>query len=152
MFRIYKNIFNKITGKEKPKRKTMARKKLLSPQQKANILAKIKSGAGKIIKTQGTAYAQKFGLTPATARPTVTRTAVKVPKPPPTVKVKPMPIKKVKPVSKPAPKPAPIVIPEKNFWKDRIDMGFIKPTGTQLVIGGTATVIGGALLIKAIRR
>lgn len=115
---IYSAIFRKITGNEKKpkqKRKTMARKKLLSPEQKAKIVAGIKKGAGNVIKYS----AGK-----------------------PTVKVK----------AKPAPKKAPTkTVPAKNFWNDKIDMGFIKPTGKQLVIGASVTVVGGALIYRAVK-
>lgn len=142
MFNFYKKIFSKVTGnKQKPKNKTMGKK--LSPEKKKKIFSQIKKGVGTIYN--------KIGSTEKTARPTVARTAVKVPTPPAKSKIKPLPIKKVKPVSKPAPKQS-IVVPEKNFWKDRIDMGIIKPTGTQLVVGGTATVIAGSLLVNHLRK
>lgn len=148
MFKIYKKIFNKATGKEKPKQKTMARKKLLSPEQKKNILAKIKSGAGTIYSKAGSTPKT---AKPAIARPTVARTAIKTPKPP--VKVKPKLIKKVNPVKKTVPTLKPSVTPPKeSFWTKQYDWKFFKPTGFQIVAGGTATVILGGLAVKAIRR
>ena len=123
MFKIYKNIFNKITGKDSQKKrrtkklksKPMAkkqRKKKLSPEQKDKIQAGIRRRAGEVIK---------YGAGK------------------PTVKLKP------------APKPAPKKQPAANFWTDTVDLGIIKPTGKQLVIGAGVTIIGGAIAYKAFK-
>lgn len=118
---IYKKIFQKITGKEKPskKRKPMAKTttpkkrkpifKKLTPEQKKKALEAFKKGSGAILKyTEGG--------------------------------------KKPKVTVKPAPgTPA----PARNFWTDTIDMGFIKPTGTQLVVGGTAAAVLGGIAYKS---
>lgn len=116
---IYKKIFQKITGKDKkPKtknRRTMAKRKKLSPEAKAKIIAGIKKGAGTIVK---------YG----SGKPKVKVTAKKPTPPAPTKKQ-----------------------PASNFWNDTIDMGIIKPTGKQLVIGGTATAVGGYLIYRAFR-
>ena len=38
--------------------------------------------------------------------------------------------------------------PAKNFWKDEIDLKFMKVNGLQLVIGSTVLIGGAALAIK----
>lgn len=130
---IYKKIFQKLTGKEKPKKsrkmkrpRTEAEKKeraqsmkaakkkkpvfkKLSPEQKAKALELFKKASGEIIKYSG-------------GKPKVT----------------------VKPADK---KQA-----ASNFWTDTIDLGFIKPTGTQLVVGGTAAALLGAAVYKGTRK
>lgn len=120
---IYKKIFQKITGKEKPskKRKPMAKTttpkkrkpifKKLTPEQKKKALEAFKKGTGAIIK-----------YTEGGKKPKVT--------------VKPAPGEKT---------PAP------NFWSKKIDLGFIQPTGTQLVVGGTAAALLGGMAYKSMR-
>lgn len=122
MFKIYKNIFNKLTGKESPKKQrrqnrkklqpmaTRQRRKLLSPEQKAKILAGIKKGAGAIIQTQ-------------TKQKKVIKTKPKTPPP----------------------------APAANFWTDTIDLGIIKPTGKQLTIGTGVTIAAAAIAYKAFK-
>lgn len=51
-------------------------------------------------------------------------------------------------------KPAPLptkTAPATSFWNDTIDLGFIKPTGKQLVIGGTGTAIGIYALYRILK-
>jgi hypothetical protein len=42
--------------------------------------------------------------------------------------------------------------PKPNFWTREIDLGFIKPTGGQLVAGGAAAAVIGAALFKPKRK
>lgn len=58
----------------------------------------------------------------------------------PTVRVKPAPVQKQQ------------TAPATSFWTDKIDMGFIKPTGTQAVIGGTIILGVGAFVVSKLRR
>lgn len=122
---IYKKIFQKITGKDKPtkRRKTMATKtttpkkrkpifKKLTPEQKKKALEAFKKGTGAILK-----------YTEGGKKPKVT--------------VKPAPGEKTPPAQ--------------NFWNKKIDLGFIQPTGTQLVVGGTAAALLGGMAYKSFR-
>lgn len=121
---IYKKIFQKITGKDKPtkRRKTMATKKpatktrkpifkKLTPEQKKKALEAFKKGTGAILK-----YTEGGKKPKVTVKPATGGTA-----------------------------------PKKNFWSDTIDLGFIKPTGTQLVIGTTAAALIGGVAYKALK-
>lgn len=58
-----------------------------------------------------------------------------------------------KTAAKPTPKktPAPPA-PKENFWNKKYNWGFIQPTGKQIAIGGTATLVLGGLAINHFRK
>ena len=118
---IYGTIFRKLTGKEK-KPKTKKRKTMAKKKIKISPEKKAKILAG-LKKVGGQVVKYSSG------KPTVKVTTKKTVTPP-------TPTEKKEAV---------------NFWNSPIDMGFIKPTGKQLVIGGSTTLIGGALLYKTFK-
>lgn len=119
---IYGTIFRKLTGKEK-KPKTKKRKKMAKRKLTTDEKIARRKRITEAFKKAGTQISKYSGGKP-------------------TVRVK------AKPTTPPAPTKTQ---PGINFWNSQIDMGFIKPTGKQLVIGGTATIIGGALIYRALK-
>jgi len=122
---IYGAIFKKILGKDKDQ--TKKRKKTKTK----------KMGKTKLTAEQKQARRQKIlgGLKKVGSQ------VMKYQGGKPTVKV----------TAKKSPPVKTETAPATNFWTDEIDMKFIKPTGKQLVIGGSAVLIGGALLYKAFK-
>ena len=124
---IYKKIFQKLTGREdKPKKKRLKMATTATPKKQRKPIFK------KLTPEQKKKALEAFKKAAGTV--------VKYSGGKPQVKVKA------------APQPKQEKQPGVNFWNNKIDMGFIQPTGKQLVIGtATAAVIGG-LAYKTLKK
>lgn len=123
---IYKKIFQKLTGREnKPKKKRL--KMATTPTQKKTRKPIFKKLTPEQKKKALEAFKKASG------------TIIKYSGGKPQVKVK----------AAPTPKETTDKV---NFWDSTIDMGFIKPTGKQLVIGGTAAALIGGMAYKSLRK